>query len=123
MSNVLPVALAFQIVRRSHGWSQAQMGAAVGVSASLIGHIETGRRKPSLTTLEKLTEAGDFALPIFLTALLWDGLTDTQKGLLAPIVVDAMLSTSPTAGTMLRAAGALAGAVADAGRFGGAEEG
>jgi transcriptional regulator with XRE-family HTH domain len=42
--------------RLHRGMSQAELGEAVGLSASAIGMIEQGRRLPSLKTLAKLSD-------------------------------------------------------------------
>ena len=41
-------------VRAYYGLSQQELGAYLGVAASLVSHIEAGRRQPSLAVLEAL---------------------------------------------------------------------
>lgn len=46
-------------LRKARGMSMRELGEAVGVSESMIGMIETGRRKPSYELLLKLGEELD----------------------------------------------------------------
>jgi transcriptional regulator with XRE-family HTH domain len=43
-------------LRRDAGWSQAELGKRLGVSASAVGMYEQGRREPSADTLVALSE-------------------------------------------------------------------
>jgi transcriptional regulator with XRE-family HTH domain len=43
--------------RRKNGWSQEALAAESDVASAHIGFIEQGRRKPTLSTLYKLTNA------------------------------------------------------------------
>lgn len=44
-------------LRRKAGWTLADLGAAVGVSASAVSLLETGRREPRVSMLRALAEA------------------------------------------------------------------
>ena len=43
-------------LRRDAGWSQAELGKRLGVSASAVGMYEQGRREPSADTIVALSE-------------------------------------------------------------------
>jgi transcriptional regulator with XRE-family HTH domain len=43
--------------RSKKGWTQEALAAESGVASAHIGFIEQGRRKPTLSTLYKLTNA------------------------------------------------------------------
>ena len=42
------------VLRRSHGWSQAELASQLGVSSSAVGMYEQGRREPSADILVRL---------------------------------------------------------------------
>ncbi len=46
----------FKIIRKARGYSQRDLAAAMGVSYSLINHIETGRNRITEKTAEKFKE-------------------------------------------------------------------
>lgn len=46
-------------VRKQEGLSQLRLSEMAGLSSSIVGDIETGRRNPTLTTIGKLAEALD----------------------------------------------------------------
>jgi transcriptional regulator with XRE-family HTH domain len=48
--------------RSKKGWSQEVLAAESGVTSAHIGFIEQGRRRPTLATLYKLTNALDISL-------------------------------------------------------------
>lgn len=52
--------------RLHRGLSQAELGKAVGLSASAIGMIEQGRRLPSLTTVGKLRDVLGYSITYLL---------------------------------------------------------
>ncbi|HTE22111.1 MAG TPA: helix-turn-helix transcriptional regulator [Candidatus Limnocylindria bacterium] len=43
--------------RTKKGWSQEALSAESGVASAHIGFIEQGRRRPTVSTLDKLTHA------------------------------------------------------------------
>lgn len=43
-----------KILREAKGWSQAQLGEKVGVTASAVSYWENGVRDPGVETLRKL---------------------------------------------------------------------
>ena len=44
------------LLRRQAGWSQAELAARMGISASAVGMYEQGRREPSVDALVTLAE-------------------------------------------------------------------
>lgn len=46
-----------QKLRKSIGYTQERFAEIVGISRTHIGHIEQGRKSPSLKTLEKIARA------------------------------------------------------------------
>lgn len=42
--------------RKASGYSQEQLAAESGIDRSHVGFIEQGRRRPTLTTLQKITD-------------------------------------------------------------------
>lgn len=46
-------------LRKQKGLSQLRLSEMAGLSSSIVGDIETGRRNPTLTTIGKLAEALD----------------------------------------------------------------
>lgn len=46
-----------QKLRKSLGYSQEKFAEMVGISRTHIGHIEQGRKSPSLELLEKISRA------------------------------------------------------------------
>ena len=51
-------------MRKSHNWTQMQLSEKSGVSDAMIGCIETGKKYPSLETLDKLAQA--FLIPTYM---------------------------------------------------------
>ena len=51
-------------MRKSHQWTQMQLSEKSGVSDAMIGCIETGKKYPSLETLDRLATA--FSLPTYM---------------------------------------------------------
>jgi transcriptional regulator with XRE-family HTH domain len=49
-------------IRKERGLSQAKLAARAGIDPSTVNQIETGARKPTTATLEKLAEALDIEL-------------------------------------------------------------
>lgn len=54
------------VARTKAGMSKRQLAKMVGVDASFITHIETGRRKPSLDTMEKVAEVLNVPMPVLM---------------------------------------------------------
>lgn len=54
------------LARTKAGMSKRQLAKDIGVDASFITHIETGRRKPSLDTLEKAAEVLGVPMPVLM---------------------------------------------------------
>ena len=54
-------------MRKSHNWTQMQLSELSGVSDAMIGCIETGKKYPSLETLDKLANA--FSIPTYMLIL------------------------------------------------------
>ena len=50
-------------MRKSRNWTQMQLSEKSGVSDAMIGCIETGKKYPSLETLDKLAFA--FGIPTY----------------------------------------------------------
>ena len=48
------LGIRIAILRISKGWSQAELGRQLGVSASAVGMYEQGRREPSLDLVVQL---------------------------------------------------------------------
>lgn len=46
-----------QRLRKSLGYSQEKFAEKIGISRTHIGHIEQGRKSPSLKSLEKISRA------------------------------------------------------------------
>jgi len=51
-------------MRKSHNWTQMKLSEMSGVSDAMIGCIETGKKYPSLETLDKLAKA--FSIPTYM---------------------------------------------------------
>lgn len=62
-------------MRKSRNWTQMQLSEKSGVSDAMIGCIETGKKYPSLETLDKLARA--FAVPSYL--LIYDNSISTES--------------------------------------------
>jgi len=54
------------IARTQIGMSKRQLALKVGVDASFITHIEAGRKRPSLDTIEKVAEVLGMPLPLLM---------------------------------------------------------
>ena len=61
-------------MRKSRSWTQMQLSERSGVSDAMIGCIETGKKYPSLDTLDKLAEA--FSIPTY--RLIYDSSIDSD---------------------------------------------
>jgi transcriptional regulator with XRE-family HTH domain len=53
----MDLAMALRRARESKGWSQRELALVTGCTWGLVGHLETGRRVPSLTMLQRLAKA------------------------------------------------------------------
>lgn len=54
-------------LRRSRGWSQAQLASKLGISASAVGMYEQGRREPSLEQVVRLAALFEVSTDYLLT--------------------------------------------------------
>ncbi len=61
-------AKAFRVIRAAHGLQQAELAQRIGISASQLSLIETGKRQPSLKVISNL--GGATSIPTSLIALL-----------------------------------------------------
>ena len=50
------LGIRIAILRRSKGWSQAELARRIGVSTSAVGMYEQGRREPSLALLVRIAK-------------------------------------------------------------------
>lgn len=48
------LGVSIQRLRKARGISQEELADKIGISRTHMGHIEQGRRKPSLAILEKI---------------------------------------------------------------------
>ena len=51
--------LNIKSLRHQRSWSQMRLSVESGVSPGMIGEIESGKKSPSLDTLDKIAEAFD----------------------------------------------------------------
>jgi transcriptional regulator with XRE-family HTH domain len=70
-------AKVFRVLRAAHGYSQATLGSLLGLGASQISSIESGRRLPSLKVIEKLGTSMGISMPVL--ALLASSPEDLQQ--------------------------------------------
>ena len=54
-------------LRKSRGWSQAELGRRLQISPSAVGMYEQGRREPSLELLVEMTKVFDVTADFLLT--------------------------------------------------------
>jgi transcriptional regulator with XRE-family HTH domain len=54
------------LARTNAGISKRQLAKRIGVDASFITHIEAGRKKPSLDTMEKAAEVLGVPMPLLM---------------------------------------------------------
>ncbi len=54
-------------LREQHGWSQAQLAAAAGMTQSAVARFEAGGTVPSLRVLDRLAQALDAELTVRVT--------------------------------------------------------
>ena len=54
-------------LREQHGWSQAQLAAAAGMTQSAVARFEAGGTVPSLRVLDRLAQALDAELTVQVT--------------------------------------------------------
>jgi transcriptional regulator with XRE-family HTH domain len=47
-------AKAFRVIRAAHGWQQADMAQQLGIGASQLSLIESGKRQPSMRVVGQL---------------------------------------------------------------------
>ena len=59
-------AKGLQYARERLGLSKRQLAIRSGVHPSYIGHLESGRKKPSLDVLERLAEVLGLPLPLLM---------------------------------------------------------
>jgi transcriptional regulator with XRE-family HTH domain len=50
------ISAVVRVMRLKKKWSQEELALAVGVKATEISHLESGRRNPKLVTLERLAD-------------------------------------------------------------------
>lgn len=50
------MALRLEHERKKHGWTRKDLAEKLGVSETQVWYLETGKRKPSYTTLVKLED-------------------------------------------------------------------
>lgn len=60
------------LLRRQAGWSQAELAARMGISASAVGMYEQGRREPSVDALVSLSEIFRVSTDYLLTGKIAD---------------------------------------------------
>ena len=53
-----------RVLREQHGWSQAQLAAAAGMTQSAVARFEAGGTVPSLRVLDRLAQALDAELTV-----------------------------------------------------------
>lgn len=53
------LALAIVVLRASRGWTQAELAAAAGTSASVVSEYESGKRRPTRKVVERFAAATD----------------------------------------------------------------
>ncbi len=53
------IAVIIKLLRLNEEWSQEELALRVGVKPSEISHLESGRRNPTLRTLQRLARAFD----------------------------------------------------------------
>lgn len=59
-------AKALREVREEFGMSKRHLANLIGCDASFITHMENGRRKPSLETLEQISSALEIPMHLFI---------------------------------------------------------
>ncbi|WP_092679348.1 helix-turn-helix domain-containing protein [Albimonas donghaensis] len=59
LASVIPACMKLRVrdIRRAAGMTQEQLAAAAGITQSMVSHIERGRDRPGLETLELLAKA------------------------------------------------------------------
>lgn len=55
------------LLRRHHGWSQAELAQRLGVSPSAVGMYEQGRREPSLAVAVEMSRVFEISVDFLLT--------------------------------------------------------
>ncbi|MGW1212766.1 helix-turn-helix domain-containing protein [Streptomyces sp. NPDC002499] len=103
-----PVGARVRRARQARGMSLRALAREIGVSASLVSQIETGKSQPSVSTLYAITTA----LGISIESL-FDGGDDGRDDIAADAQVAAAATASVLPGTVLHALAAFA---ADPGR-------
>ncbi|MGC5567709.1 cupin domain-containing protein [Streptomyces sp. FR-108] len=95
---VPPVGARIRRARTARGMSLRALAREIGVSASLVSQIETGKSQPSVSTLYAITTA--LAIPV-------ESLFDAEDGP-APAPAPAPVGAPPGEGTVLHALAAFA---------------
>lgn len=54
-------------LRRDRGWTQVQLAEALGTKQSAVARLESGDHRPSLATLDKISQILDARLEVRLT--------------------------------------------------------
>jgi len=63
------LSASLRVRRKQLGWSQSELAKASGVSRTVVNEVEKGRRRPSLSTYDKLRSALGLDLPSALALL------------------------------------------------------
>jgi transcriptional regulator with XRE-family HTH domain len=59
------IQVALVLLRALKGWNQTELAEAAGLSTSQISHYETGRRRPSEKSLQRLLDTTGVSVPAF----------------------------------------------------------
>ncbi len=97
---------ALRVVRSAHGLTQRQLADRIGISASHLSLVESGKRDPSLKVLQEISAT--LAVPMHLLTLLAsdvgdvddpenaDRIADTAKALLRVLVTEGLAPLTRT---------------------------
>lgn len=96
----MEIGKAIKELRKQHGISQKELAKASGLSINAICSFERGHFAPSISTLQKLADALEIPLPVFLFAMLSEEDFPKDKKILYPIlrqITIQLCSTNTTA--------------------------